>query len=81
MPRSRFKPAELDFLKEHLPTWEKLKHRLTKNANFDRLLKERTTFIRKTIKQFFEKFPERDPSINDPTPVTFSQEQLSDFPE
>ncbi|KAG8714483.1 hypothetical protein FRC11_008285 [Ceratobasidium sp. 423] len=81
MPPSQFKPTELDFLKGHLPTWGKLKHRPTNNANFDQLLKEQTTFIHKMIKQFFEKFPERDPSINDPIPVTSSQEQLSDFPK
>ncbi|KAG8680029.1 hypothetical protein FRC11_003010, partial [Ceratobasidium sp. 423] len=81
MPPSRFKPPELDFLKGHLPTWERLKHRPTNNANIDRLLKERTKFIRKTIKAFFERFPERDPSVNDPSPVTFTQEMLSEFPE
>ncbi|KAG8695664.1 hypothetical protein FRC11_001317, partial [Ceratobasidium sp. 423] len=81
MPPSRFKPPELEFLKDRKPIWERLKHRPDNNKNVDRLLKERTKFIRETVKEFLVKFPERDPSVSDPSPVMFTQDQLVDFPE
>ncbi|KDN34348.1 hypothetical protein RSAG8_12553, partial [Rhizoctonia solani AG-8 WAC10335] len=81
MPPTRFKPQELQFLRDRLPQWEQLKHRPTQNKNVDQHFKEKARFIRVIIKDFFMRFPECDPSVNDPSSETFSEEQLATFPE
>ncbi|KDN40414.1 hypothetical protein RSAG8_08177, partial [Rhizoctonia solani AG-8 WAC10335] len=81
MPPSRFKPAELNFLRDRIPQWEQLKDRPRNKKNQNEHLKEKACFIRLVIKDFFVSFPEHDPSVSDTSPDTFTEDLLAAFPE
>ncbi|KAG8710001.1 hypothetical protein FRC11_004960 [Ceratobasidium sp. 423] len=80
MPPATFRPAEVEFFRGHVPRWEDMKKKPVNSKNVDQLLKERTQFIRKVCEDFLAKFPERDPSVNDPGPLTFTNEVIAKLP-
>ncbi|EUC56772.1 hypothetical protein RSOL_196110, partial [Rhizoctonia solani AG-3 Rhs1AP] len=80
MPPARFRPNEQTFFEQRIPLWEKIKSgpgsQRSKSTR-----RERNEFIQRTCKDFYVSFPERDPTIGDPTPLTFSKDVVDDFEE
>ncbi|CEL53432.1 glycoside hydrolase 15-related protein [Rhizoctonia solani AG-1 IB] len=81
MPRSNFRPAEVAFLRSRIPEWIRTKSLPATKSNANSLLAERRVLIRSIAEELLLKFPDRDPSVSDPTAVTYTQEDLERLPE
>ncbi|KAG8744513.1 hypothetical protein FRC11_013431 [Ceratobasidium sp. 423] len=81
MPRPAFRPPEVELLRTKLPDWVRMKGVRATKANVEELLSERRRFIREVTADFLAKFPDRDPSVSDPGPTTYSQEQIELLPQ
>ncbi|KDN34023.1 hypothetical protein RSAG8_12884, partial [Rhizoctonia solani AG-8 WAC10335] len=80
MPPSQFRNAEQDFLCQRIPQWKKFQ-RTPGRAKSKAKRRERIEFVQQTCKDFYKAFPERDPTVGDPTPLTFLKDVVDDFEE
>ncbi|KDN34208.1 hypothetical protein RSAG8_12693, partial [Rhizoctonia solani AG-8 WAC10335] len=81
MPAPSFRPLEAELLRSQLGEWQRMKAITVNKGNVDTLLRERRQFIRQVTLMLLAKFPERDPSASDPSPLTYTQEDLERLPE
>ncbi|KDN41820.1 hypothetical protein RSAG8_07191, partial [Rhizoctonia solani AG-8 WAC10335] len=81
MPAPRFRPTEIQFLRSQLTEWQRMKAVPVSKSNVDSLLRERRQFIREVCMQLMARFPDRDPSVSDPSHLTYSAEDLERLPE
>ncbi|KAG8731581.1 hypothetical protein FRC11_003487 [Ceratobasidium sp. 423] len=80
MPATTLRRVKVEYLNTEVPTWRILKGKWTTGPDGRSQLQAQTTHIRNVCKIFLQKFPERDPTVSDPTPITFTQDELEDFP-
>ncbi|CCO27941.1 hypothetical protein BN14_01931 [Rhizoctonia solani AG-1 IB] len=79
MPRSTFRRIEIDFLETYVPSWRELKGSAGDKIDKSTRLNARTLHVRKVVKEFLATFQERDPTFSDPSPITFTQEEVNDL--
>ncbi|KAG8727196.1 hypothetical protein FRC11_013710, partial [Ceratobasidium sp. 423] len=81
MPGPGFRPPEAAYLKTLIPDWNKTKPRAGNPKGRKDAYKGRTEFISNLVRNFLIKFPDHDPSVSDPGPVTYTQAELNQLPE
>ncbi|QRV87034.1 hypothetical protein RhiJN_15052 [Ceratobasidium sp. AG-Ba] len=74
MGKAFFNNAEVAFLQEYLDEWMSLK-RGNDGLSATERIKSRNRLVRRVIEEFYEAFPKRDSTQNDPTEETYSQEE------
>ncbi|CEL58472.1 tail length tape measure protein [Rhizoctonia solani AG-1 IB] len=79
MPRSTFRRIEVDFLETYIPSWRELKGNAGDKIDQSTRLNARSLHVCKVVREFLAKFQDRDPTFSDPSPITFTQEEVSDL--
>jgi hypothetical protein len=79
MPASKLRAEESAFLATYINRWRTLSEDNRLHANGG--IKPKNQLVREICDEFYVKFPECDPLLSDNNPLTFSQEELNEFPK